>query len=327
MSGQSFRSPARRPPRSRARPWSSNAASARRGSRWATPRRPPPGATCSTSGRPRRRAGGRSGSFAAGLEQRQGGGQRRRPRDRDQSHLRRVGLRCGDHAADPIVVSGSVAPKASGVVELQLLQGVAWHNVASAHLSGTLHLRDQPRPAGRLLPAAGGQGVQRHGRSGNSGATHRRASQPPSSPQLRRSWRPTSPAVRSAGPTPRPSPPTGGTAPLVWSATSLPGGHHDEPCRRHLRRPTGVATATVVITVSTRWAHRHARPLTLDVAVASGTLVAWGAGTSGELGNSTTANTNVPVRRQRPHAGHGRSQRDLLGVRAAQRRHRVVLGT
>ena len=198
-------------------------------------------------------------------------------------------------APSPVVVTGSVIPKATGVVELQLLQSSVWHNVASAHLTAhSTYAISLVRPVGsyrlRVVKAFSATVA-----AGNSGALTAVVAAPVVAPA------PAIVATHLAGgevgrPYSQTLTATGGTAPLVWSATSLPGGLTMSPAGVISGRPTGVTTASVVITVLDAIGRTASTTQTLVIVVASGTVVAWGAGTSGELGNGTSsADSNVPV--------------------------------
>ncbi|BEP14668.1 hypothetical protein acdb102_29790 [Acidothermaceae bacterium B102] len=195
----------------------------------------------------------------------------------------------------PVVVSGTVAPKATGVVVLQLLQGKAWHAIASGHLSAASSFAiSTVRPLGsyRLRVVKAFSAKVAGGVSKTVTAAVAAPVVVPPAPAIA----PVQLAGAEVGrPYTQALTATGGTAPLVWSATSLPGGLTMSTAGLISGRPTGVGTSTVVITVLDAIGRSATTSLPLVVAVASGTVKAWGAGTNGELGNGSATDSNVPV--------------------------------
>ena len=202
-------------------------------------------------------------------------------------------------SAHPIVVSGTVKPKGTGSVAVQLLRGKTWTTVAHAKLSAVSTF------SASLAKAAGAyklRVVKPFARkvAGGIGKTLAVTVTPPvvAPPTVVPPPTITTTALKAAmvtRPYSQTLTATGGTAPYTWSATGLPVGLLVGAAGNITGTPRGPGSSTVTVTVTDGLAHMAVATLPLTVAVLSGTLQVWGAGANGQIGNNTTVNSTVPV--------------------------------
>jgi alpha-tubulin suppressor-like RCC1 family protein len=195
----------------------------------------------------------------------------------------------------PIVVSGSVAPKAIGSVALQVLSRSVWQTVTTGKLSkaSTFSL-SSVQPAGshslRVVKA-----YTRTTAAGSSAALSVTVVTPPPS---------VSTTLLPAGTVGLPYAATltaaGGVAPYTWSLSGggLPAGLALSPAGHLSGTPTGAASPTITVVVTDAAGHSGSLPLVLPVALSvavGNAAAAWGSNSSGQLGNATTTDSNIPV--------------------------------
>ena len=188
----------------------------------------------------------------------------------------------------PVVVTGAVAPKATGTVWLQTKTLGVWHNVVSAKLATGSKLR----LTATLAAGAHTLRVQKPYTSTIASGVSKTltvtvaapaVSTPPAAPVVTTTTLPGATvgfgyaAQLAAG---------GGLAPLTWAATSLPAGLSVSPTGAISGTPTTALTSTVTVTATD--ALGRAAGATLSLAVAGTTATAWGADDSGQLGNGDT---------------------------------------
>ncbi len=204
-------------------------------------------------------------------------------------------------SGDAVVVTGSVTPRAPGIVRLQRLQGGVWRNVTTASLTGGSTYRFS-----RVL----GAGVHRL-------RVHR-----PFTSRVADGVSRTLAVTVLAAPTPLPTPTptatppatvtlargtvgrlyaaglsaTGTTASSIWTATGpLPAGLALTSDGRLWGYPTAAGSTTIPVTITGAGAGTATFAVTIGAAP-SGVVRAWGDNSSGQLGKGTTGGvSSVPV--------------------------------
>ena len=205
-------------------------------------------------------------------------------------------------AGSPVVVTGSVAPKATGTVVLQLIVGKTWIDVASAKLSATSTFRfATARPVGgyriRVLKAFSAK---------VAGGLSKLVSVAVIAPPVTVTPPPAAPSVTTSS-----LPPgtvgtgysatltaTGGTLPYLWTSSGLPAGLTLSTTGVISGIPTTIGASPVTVAVGDSAGRTGTAALTVTVGAAprpAGRLWAWGEDTSGQLGNNSTTNSDVLV--------------------------------
>jgi Putative Ig domain/Regulator of chromosome condensation (RCC1) repeat len=198
--------------------------------------------------------------------------------------------------AKPIVVTGTVTPKATGSVALQRFQHKGWHNLATSKLSRTSTFTfstTQPTGAYRLRVV---KAFTTSVAAGTSKTLAVSVAGPVTSPP------PTPPATPAPVVTTARLPigtlgfrylvqlqASGGTLPLTWAITTgtLPAGLLFSAAGRIIGTPTTAGTSTLTVTVTDASGRSASLPLALIVQ--AGVVRDWGAvGSSPALANGLT---------------------------------------
>jgi alpha-tubulin suppressor-like RCC1 family protein len=204
-------------------------------------------------------------------------------------------------ATTPLVVQGSVKPKAKGVVVLQQLKGKAWVALAQARLTtASAYTIRTTRPAGsyRLRVVSPFSAKIAAGTSKALTVVVPPASTPAPPVVVPVPLSVATTALPSAMVT-RPYTQTvtasSGSAPYTWTASGLPTGLSISSGGVISGSPATVGASSVSLTVTDASGHTATATLPLTVAVLSGTVFAWGPNSSGELGDTTTTDSATPV--------------------------------
>lgn len=199
----------------------------------------------------------------------------------------------------PLVVTGSVAPKSTGTVWLQRLQGSTWRNLVSAKLTttSTFRLTDTlPTGASTLRVAKAYSTTVADGRSKTLSVTVTVAAPPPTALAVATTSLPTATLGR---PYTGAVAASGGVAPYTWAVQgSLPAGITLSAVGALAGFPSAVSSSVVTVVVVDAAGASASRTLVLSVAAspaAGRTLRAWGDNASGALGNGSTTGTSTPV--------------------------------
>ena len=207
----------------------------------------------------------------------------------------------------PVVVTGSVAPKATGSVVLQGLQGSAWHDLVSAKLAkaSTFRLtKSLPTGAHRLRVLKSFSTTVANGLSSTITVTVAAPVPPPSAPPG------TTPPALAVTTTALPAATqgrtytttlaaSGGSPPYTWGVQGpLPAGVTLSAAGGLAGFPTATGSSAVTLVVVDAAGASASRTLVLTVGAspdAGRTLRAWGANQYGALGNGTTMNSGTPA--------------------------------
>jgi alpha-tubulin suppressor-like RCC1 family protein len=199
-------------------------------------------------------------------------------------------------AGAPLVLTGTVRPKASGKVALQILAGRTWHTLTSVALTKASSFTfSTTRPAGsyRLrvvkpftLTIAGGV-------SPGMSATVTAPLAPPIYPPVVTTV--TLPTGTIGVPYSATLVATSGVAPYAWSSTALPAGLTLSTAGVISGTPTTVGAKSVTVTVTDSGGRTGSLVLSLSVVLRAGQAWAWGYAADGELGNNASTNSAVPV--------------------------------
>ncbi|MDX6230750.1 MAG: hypothetical protein QOI76_4140 [Frankiales bacterium] len=195
----------------------------------------------------------------------------------------------------PTVVTGSVSPKATGSVALQVLRGAAWKTVTTAKLTkaSTFILSSGQLPGRYPLRVV--KAYTKTTAAGTSARLTVTVVTPPPSVTT---------TLLPAGTVGLPYAATltaaGGVAPYTWSLSGggLPAGLALSPAGHLSGTPTGAASPTITVVVTDAAGHSGSLPLVLPVALSvavGNAAAAWGSNSSGQLGNATTTDSNIPV--------------------------------
>jgi alpha-tubulin suppressor-like RCC1 family protein len=201
-------------------------------------------------------------------------------------------------AGAPIVVTGSVRPKATGSVVLQRLVGRTWHNLATARLSAASTFRFATlRPTGsyRLRVMKAYTATLAGGVSPGVSVSVLAAPLSPGPPSVTTTRLPSGTAGVAYTTT---LTATGGTPPYLWTSAGLPAGLTFSSTGTISGAPTSAGASTVTVTVADTGGRAGSAALTLTVAAAprsAGRLWAWGNNSWGQLGNNSTTDANVLV--------------------------------
>jgi alpha-tubulin suppressor-like RCC1 family protein len=199
----------------------------------------------------------------------------------------------------PLVVTGSVAPKASGSVWLQRLQGSTWHNLVTVKLTKTSTFRLSkvlPSGAYRLRMFKAFSTTVAEGHSTTLAVTVAAPAPPPAALAVATTALPTGTMGRPYTTTLAAS---GGRAPYTWGLQgSLPAGLSLSAAGVLAGFPSATSSAAVTVVVADTTGASASRTLVLTVGAspaAGRTIRAWGYNASGELGNGSTTDSNTPV--------------------------------
>jgi alpha-tubulin suppressor-like RCC1 family protein len=193
----------------------------------------------------------------------------------------------------PIVVTGSISPRATGSVTLQLFRAKTWHAVGSAVLTpastftvsttqalGTYQLRVAKAFSSKV--AAG------------TGQAFTVVVVPVAAPTITTF---TLPGATTGHPYTATLTASGGTAPYTWTATGLPAGLTVSAGGVISGTPAayGVSAVSVTVTDALGKATKASIALTVTSGAIGNTVRAWGDGSFGALGNGTTSDSHTPV--------------------------------
>jgi alpha-tubulin suppressor-like RCC1 family protein len=205
-------------------------------------------------------------------------------------------------SGSPVVVVGSVAPKAIGSVVLQRLVARTWVNIASARMTPHSTFRFATvRPVGvyklRVVKAftarvAGGVSNVVSVAVATPPAT---LTTTPAPPTVTTSALPLGTVGVGYTTTLTAS---GGAPPYVWTASGLPAGLVLSAAGVLSGTPTTMGGSPITIAVTDSALRTGTAVLTLTVAAAprpAGRLLAWGSNDSGQLGNDSFTDSDVPV--------------------------------
>ena len=195
------------------------------------------------------------------------------------------------------VVSGTVKPQAKGSVQVQILVGKLWRPVASATLTAaSTYAVTLARPAGsyRLRVV---KSFSTTVAAGTGKAFTLLVPAPVAAPAPVLAPVVTTAALAAARVAVAYSAAltaTGGTAPLTWSATSLPTGLTVSPAGVVTGTPTASGTAALTVIATDAAGRTGSAALSLTIAPRAGRLYSWGYNGNGQLGSGVaTAYTSV----------------------------------
>lgn len=194
-------------------------------------------------------------------------------------------------ASEPIALTGTVKPKATGKVVLQRLVSGTWRTIASAKLT------KKSRYAFRTVQPAGVYPlrVSKPFTSKVAGGVSHRFTVTVLAPLA------VTTASLPAGTVGRPYATTlaaqGGAGPLRWavSSGSLPAGLTLTAAGLLAGKPTTAGSSAFTVAVTDVGGRTAGAPLAVAVAVASGTVSAWGANHYGQLGDGVRPDRPVPA--------------------------------
>jgi alpha-tubulin suppressor-like RCC1 family protein len=185
-------------------------------------------------------------------------------------------------SGSPVVVTGTVTPKATGAVSLQAQTGATWRSIATAQLSRTSGFTlgsVQPLGSYQLRVVKTATSAVAQGISKTVGVT---VALPPLLVTAT-----TLPDGTVGLPYAAQLAASGGTPPYTWSASGVPTGLTLSPSGALSGTPRATLHTTVTVTVTDARlvAASAALPLRLDLSPAAANLVHdWGANASGQLG-------------------------------------------
>jgi alpha-tubulin suppressor-like RCC1 family protein len=191
----------------------------------------------------------------------------------------------------PIVVTGTVKPKASGTVLLQRLVAGSWHTLASAKLT------KKSRFALRTVQPAGDYPlrVSKRFSARIAGGLSHRFTVTVLSPLAVVTT--SLPAGTVGKPYTADLVARGASGQPQWAAdpTALPPGLTLTPGGRLGGTPTAAGTSTFAVTVTDSRGRTATTSLTIAIARASGTVSTWGANNAAQLGDGIRPDRPVPV--------------------------------
>ena len=195
-------------------------------------------------------------------------------------------------AGQPIVVTGAVKPKATGTVLLQRLVSHTWRTIASTRLS------KRSRYAFRTLQPTGAYPL----RVSKPFTTHIAGGVSPRFTVTVLAPLTITTTSLPAGTVGRPYTATlagqGGAGPLSWSVASgaPPAGLTLSTAGLLAGTPKASGPSTFTLTVTDAGGRASSSPFAVAVAVATGTVSAWGANSNGQLGDGVRPDRPVPAR-------------------------------